>query len=113
MEDDGRGIDWKKLADKARAAGLPTNTRADLVEALFRDGVSTRDEATEISGRGVGMSAVREACESSGGKVRVQSEPGEGARFQFSWPREVLRGDQPLPRAAGDTRPATLRALPR
>lgn len=112
VEDDGRGIDWKKLAEKAREAGLPANTRADLVEALFHDGVSTRDQATEISGRGVGMSAVREACESSGGKVRVQSEPGEGTRFQFSWPRGVLRSDEPRGLALGDARPATLRSLP-
>ncbi len=92
IEDDGRGINWKKLAEKAKAAGLRTETRADLVDALFASGVSTRDEANEISGRGVGMSAVRVACESSGGKVRIQSEPGEGTRFQFVWPRTVLQG---------------------
>ena len=91
VEDDGRGIDWRKLSEKAKSAGLRSDTRSDLVEALFHSGVSTKDEATEISGRGVGMSAVRESCESTGGKVRVQSEPGEGTRFQFVWPRTVLR----------------------
>jgi two-component system chemotaxis sensor kinase CheA len=90
IEDDGRGIDWGKLRERARAAGLPAATRADLVEALFADGISTKEGATEISGRGVGMSAVRAACEKTGGRIRVDSEPGQGTRFQFSWPASVL-----------------------
>ena len=91
IEDDGRGIDWRKLAEKAKALGLPTESRSDLVEAIFSDGISTKDAASELSGRGVGMSALRAACVSSGGRVRVFSEPGEGTRFQFCWPAHVLR----------------------
>lgn len=59
VADDGRGIDWSQVSEKARAKGLPTETHHDLEEAIFSDGVSTRDEATETSGRGVGLSAVR------------------------------------------------------
>lgn len=90
IEDDGRGISWDKLASKAKAAGLPAVTREDLIEALFADGVSTRDGATETSGRGVGMSAVRAALIETGGTLSVWSEPGKGTRFEFSWPRAAL-----------------------
>ena len=90
IEDDGRGISWDKLGDKARAAGLPAATRDDLVQALFADGISTRDGATELSGRGVGMSAVRAACTETGGDLKVWSEPGKGTRFEFSWPGTAL-----------------------
>jgi HPt (histidine-containing phosphotransfer) domain-containing protein len=90
IEDDGRGISWDKLAARARSLGLPAETRPELVEALFSDGVSTRDKVTETSGRGVGMSAVRAACLETGGAVQVWSEPGWGTRFEFSWPAEVL-----------------------
>ena len=93
IADDGRGIDWERLRHKAREAGLPHETRADLEAALFTDGLSTRAAVTETSGRGVGMSAVRGACEGSGGLVRVHSEPGAGTRFQFDWPVTVLRED--------------------
>lgn len=93
IADDGRGIDWERLRQKAREAGLPHETRADLEAALFTDGLSTRAAVTETSGRGVGMSAVRGACEGSGGLVRVHSEPGAGTRFQFDWPVTVLCED--------------------
>ena len=92
IEDNGRGISWEKVSEKARAAGLPAATRADLVEALFADGISTRDSATEVSGRGVGMSAVRAACTETGGALAVWSETGKGTRFEFSWPKAALDG---------------------
>lgn len=93
IEDDGRGIDWRKLKERALRAGLPTESRTDLVDALFADGISTKDGVTDVSGRGVGMSAVRTACLRSGGRVRVFSEPGEGTRFQFTWPASVLSAE--------------------
>ncbi|HYU16260.1 MAG TPA: Hpt domain-containing protein, partial [Candidatus Acidoferrum sp.] len=58
IADDGRGIDWDRLQVEAESHGLPCRTRADLVAAMFRDGVTTRDMASEISGRGVGLAAV-------------------------------------------------------
>lgn len=86
VEDDGRGIDWSAVARKARQRGLPCGSQADLQEALFADGLSTRDEATETSGRGVGMSALRAECEGLGGSVRVTSQRGLGTRFEFAFP---------------------------
>ncbi|HEY3493555.1 MAG TPA: nitrate- and nitrite sensing domain-containing protein [Polyangiaceae bacterium] len=96
VRDDGPGIDWSRLAERATAAGLPAGTRADLVRALLTDGVSTSSHATETSGRGVGMSAVLAACTRARGKIVVDSEPGEGTLFRFVFP--ALEGNA-LPNA--------------
>ena len=71
LGDNGRGVNWARVADKARARHLPHETRTDLVNALFSDGLSTLDEATEYSGRGVGTSAVRAACQERQGHVDI------------------------------------------
>lgn len=86
VQDDGRGIAWEKIRSKASGAGLRSDTTHDLAEALFADGVSSRDAATETSGRGVGMSALREAVAALGGHIDVESEPGAGTRFLFRFP---------------------------
>lgn len=91
FQDDGRGIDWNAVAVKAAALELPTATRADLVNALFVSGFSTRSETTEVSGRGIGLSAVREACRKLGGRAEVISTQGQGTTFRFVWPAGVLR----------------------
>jgi two-component system chemotaxis sensor kinase CheA len=90
IEDGGRGIDWDRLAAVARAAGRRAETHDELVEALFSDGVSTRSEVTEMSGRGVGLAAVRGACVATGGEVSVHSERGRGTRFRFAWPLSLV-----------------------
>lgn len=61
--------------------GLPADTHQDLVDALFADGMSTRDEATETSGRGVGMSALRHAVEALGGHLELESHRGRGTEL--------------------------------
>jgi two-component system chemotaxis sensor kinase CheA len=86
IADDGRGIDWVLLAERASQRGLPANTRADLIEALFADGVTTAGGLGLMSGRGVGLSAVRQACAALSGTIQVESEPGRGARWQFRFP---------------------------
>jgi len=82
VEDDGRGIDWGAVAERAARFGLPSATAADLHAALFADGVSTRDVAAEISGRGVGLAALRAAALALGGDAHVESSPGEGTRVR-------------------------------
>ena len=57
---------------------------------MMRDGVTTRDEATSTSGRGVGLAAVRDACEKLGGHVRVESESGRGTSVQFWFPESTM-----------------------
>lgn len=86
IADDGRGIDWEKLGEKARATGLPYQTPEDRIRALFADGVSTRDAVTTVSGRGVGAAAVHAACLRLGGHISVTSRRGQGTRFCFTLP---------------------------
>lgn len=90
LHDDGRGIDWDGVRRKAAAAGLPHETRADLEAALFHDGLTTRAEASAYSGRGVGLCAVRAACEQRCGTIRVLSRLGEGTTFEFSFPASEM-----------------------
>lgn len=86
VSDDGRGIDWDRLSDKASARGLPTSTTKDLVDALFADGVSTCDDASDTSGRGVGMAAVRRAVEDLGGRIDVTSVARRGTTIALRIP---------------------------
>jgi two-component system chemotaxis sensor kinase CheA len=86
LSDDGRGIDFEKVRSKARALGLPHATEAELLEALFNDGFSTADQITELSGRGVGMSALRRAAAELGGTVSVHSRRGKGTTLRLRFP---------------------------
>jgi two-component system chemotaxis sensor kinase CheA len=95
VSDDGRGVDWELVKSRASALGLSANTRAELVECLFTDGLSTRSEATELSGRGVGLGAVRAACTKLGGHVEIESFPGVGTTIRFVWPASVLSPSLP------------------
>lgn len=81
VEDDGRGIDWDAVRAKAAARGLPSSSVEDLQAALFADGISTRAEASALSGRGVGLAAVLAACRELGGAIAVRSTPGSGTAF--------------------------------
>jgi two-component system chemotaxis sensor kinase CheA len=86
IADDGRGIDWDRVRAKADDLGVPTATHQDLVAALFIDGMTTRSEVTETSGRGVGLAAVAEALRDLDGRVDVTTEPQRGTQFRFSMP---------------------------
>lgn len=86
VSDDGRGIDWPRVAEKARERGLPHGSRTELEEALFADGLSTRDVASAISGRGVGLASVRQAVLALGGTITVSSVIGEGTQFRIVVP---------------------------
>jgi two-component system, chemotaxis family, sensor kinase CheA len=86
LTDDGRGIDLEKVRSKAKAKGLPHATEAQLLDALFADGITTADQATELSGRGVGMGALRAAAEALGGRVTLQSKPGQGTTLRVRVP---------------------------
>lgn len=91
FEDSGPGIDWNAIRQRAKQHGLPAETQADLMLALFADGVSAATEVTEFSGRGVGLSAVRDACQRKCGKVEVETERGAGTKFRFSWPANQFK----------------------
>lgn len=84
VRDDGRGIDLSAVVDRAVASGLlHPDLAADLppqeaVKLIFRAGLSTAREVSEVSGRGVGMDAVKASIESLGGTVELRTERGRG-----------------------------------
>ena len=82
--DDGAGIDLRKLEERARALGVPFTNEGELLQAVFVDGLTTRDAVTELSGRGSGLGAVRGECEALGGKVNVRSSAA-GTTFTFAF----------------------------
>jgi two-component system, chemotaxis family, sensor kinase CheA len=86
VSDDGGGIDWDAVRARARAAGLPADSQGDLEQALFADGFSTSEAATDTSGRGVGMSALRDSVIALGGTIALDSKRGEGTTFRFRFP---------------------------
>lgn len=103
VADDGRGIDWQRVAEKAAAAGLPSQTPNDLERALFSDGLSTAADISDISGRGVGMGALLQATQGLGGEVTIQSKPQQGTTFRFVFPPSALRSvDSLRPVAAAE-----------
>ena len=121
VEDDGPGIDWGRLKAKGLAQGLAVDTDAALTELLFASGISARDEVSDVSGRGVGMGAVRAACMALGGTVQVHSRPGLGTRLHFVMPHRglvhagfALPEAQPAAGAAAASAPApgAVAALP-
>ena len=86
VEDDGRGVDWNKVRAKAQALGLSHGTPEDLTAALFAADLSTRDDVTDLSGRGVGLAVVAEAVEALHGSIQVESSPGQGTTMRFTLP---------------------------
>ncbi|HWH01255.1 MAG TPA: hybrid sensor histidine kinase/response regulator [Pilimelia sp.] len=88
VADDGRGIDVPRV--RAAAAALPTNdpasTDEDDLYLVFRTGLSTADEVTEVSGRGVGLDVVRTNLRAVRGRIEVRSEPGRFTEFTISVP---------------------------
>ena len=90
VSDDGNGVDWERLRRVAAARGLPCATQGQLEEALFSDGVSTRTDVTDISGRGVGLAAVKAETLRLGGRISLESRRGVGTTLRFVFPVHVL-----------------------
>lgn len=93
IADDGRGIDWTSVAERAADLGLPAKTDEDLRLALFHGGVSTAARVTDLSGRGIGMSAVRMAVESLGGEVGIETRAALGTTLRMSFPKQAMSPD--------------------
>jgi two-component system, chemotaxis family, sensor kinase CheA len=87
VADDGAGLDIAALRAELGRRGLPSGGEdRELILALFEGGMSTRAEATTISGRGVGLDAVRAAVAGVRGTVRVDWEEGHGTTFTLECP---------------------------
>jgi two-component system chemotaxis sensor kinase CheA len=93
IQDDGRGIDFEQLADLAACNDQLDQTRVEkIVESgeiwriLFLPGFSTASEVTEVSGRGIGLSAVKTVIDSYGGTLQVESMVRQGTTFRVKVP---------------------------
>lgn len=92
LSDDGAGIDPAALRERFVQAGRWSRTKADLasdeevLRAIFDAGVSTRENADHLAGRGVGLDAVRETIARLGGEIRMTSTPGKGTTFTMRLP---------------------------
>jgi len=88
VEDDGPGVDWERLRTKAGALGVAAGTLEEPLKLICVPGVSSKDTITELSGRGIGMGAVADACEALGGTIEVISQRGIGTRIEFAFPKD-------------------------
>ena len=92
VEDDGRGIDETALVEKALALGKISSddvrelTREEILALVFLPGLSTREFADDVSGRGVGMDIVKTNIGRLGGVIDVHSEPGIGTKMTITLP---------------------------
>lgn len=90
VEDDGTGLDAEAIVRHARERGLLAEGEvADAAELVFRPGFSTRGEATELSGRGVGLDVVRSTVAALRGGVEVGAGAGGGTTFVLRLPLTV------------------------
>lgn len=93
LGDDGKGMDPDKLREKALAKGLigPTAAQTDeeAFQLVFLPGFSTKEVASSVSGRGVGMDVVRTAVTKHRGAIRIDSQLGAGTRFSIRLPIEL------------------------
>lgn len=93
VQDDGRGLDLQRIRQCAVEAGLmqvddDLDDRA-LSALIFAPGLSTASEVTALSGRGIGMDAVRAELHALGGQIEVESEVGQGCRFTLRVPMDL------------------------
>jgi two-component system chemotaxis sensor kinase CheA len=105
LSDDGKGMDPKKLREKAISKGLINETAAQTNEEAFQlvflPGFSTKEVASSVSGRGVGMDVVKTAVEKHRGTIRIDSVLGSGTRFSIRLPIELSIVPTMLVRTAG------------
>jgi two-component system chemotaxis sensor kinase CheA len=93
LQDDGRGMDPSKLRKKAMEKGLITEHQAtsddEAYQLVFLPGFSTKEVASSVSGRGVGMDVVKTAVEKNRGAIRIDSNLGKGTKFSIRLPIEL------------------------
>ena len=99
VKDDGHGIDYEKIRTKAlrlfpeREAEILAADSTDLLQFIFASGFSTKDENTELSGRGIGLDVVRTEMDKLKGKITVYSELNKGTNFELSLPASLATQD--------------------
>ncbi len=90
FSDDGRGLNPRIIEHTAKRKGLIDENRkmqnAELFNIIFKDGFTTRDEASMTSGRGIGLAAVKKVVTSLNGTIEVRSKLGKGTTFEIAIP---------------------------
>tara|TARA_Y100001954_G_C15829771_1_gene614762 strand:- start:2287 stop:2604 length:318 start_codon:yes stop_codon:yes gene_type:complete len=92
IEDDGQGIDHNKIiniASKNKSLGhinFEAISQQEAINLIFEDNISSKSNVDLISGRGVGMKALRKEIEKMGGSIQVKSELGKFTRFEIILP---------------------------
>ncbi|MBV8624141.1 MAG: chemotaxis protein CheA, partial [Herbaspirillum sp.] len=103
--DDGKGMDPDMLRSKALAKGLINEHQAlsadEALQLVFLPGFSTKEVASSVSGRGVGMDVVKTAVEKHRGTIRIDSTIGKGTKFSIRLPIELSIIPTMLVRCAG------------
>ena len=95
IEDDGKGIDEAKIVQKALEKRLidpdliDKMNKQEKLKLIFLPGLSTKEEITELSGRGVGMDAVKSTIEELGGNIDIDSEIDKGTKITITLPLSV------------------------
>ncbi|WP_119300703.1 hybrid sensor histidine kinase/response regulator [Dongia deserti] len=100
VSDDGAGVDLARVRASALRQGSISSAEAeamsdrDVLELVFRSGISTSPFVTDVSGRGLGLAIVREKIEQLGGMIAIESRPGEGTSFRIVLPMTLatMRG---------------------
>lgn len=101
VSDDGRGLDEGRLRRAASARGGAQRDRS-LSDLAFEPGLSTATRVSSVSGRGVGLDAVRSAVERRGGTVSVRSDPGQGSAWTVLAPLNLSSMRALLVRTGGE-----------
>lgn len=104
--DDGQGLDCEKIIKKAKEKGLIKNeaelSESQIYSLIFEPGFSTKDQVTDVSGRGVGMDVVKKAIDRLKGKIEVFSEKQKGTRFIMRIPLTLAIMDGIVVQIGGD-----------
>lgn len=90
LSDDGAGLDIDRLRERGLSSGLLRKDDAShperVVELIFAPGISTANEISQLSGRGIGMDVLKSEVTSLGGRIEVVSLPGQGTTFRLYLP---------------------------
>jgi two-component system chemotaxis sensor kinase CheA len=93
LQDDGKGMDPVMLRNKATQKGLISEsanlTTEECYQLVFLPGFSTKEVASSVSGRGVGMDVVKTAVEKNRGAINIESGLGKGTKFSIRLPIEL------------------------
>lgn len=102
ISDDGRGINVNLLEQKVLDKGIYTEEELskmsyeEKINLIFEQAITTKEKANLISGRGVGMSAVKQGIEECGGRIKVDSREGDGTIFTLTLPKMQYEEKDPI-----------------